>query len=46
MMKATEPWSDEYYQCDIEAILREAGFVDVRTEAADHRHRVVLGRKP
>ena len=46
MMKATEPWSDEYYAADIEAILRGAGFVDVRTEEADHRHRVVLGRKP
>ena len=46
MMKATEPWSDEYYQCDIEAMLAAAGFVDVRTEEADHRHRVVLGRKP
>ena len=45
LMKSTEPWSDEYYCHDVEASLRGAGFEEVRTVAADHRHRVVLGRK-
>ena len=46
LMKSTEPWSDEYYCHDVEASLRGAGLEEVVTVAADHRHRVVLGRKP
>ena len=46
LMKSTEPWSDEYYCHDVEASFRAAGLTAVRTVAADHRHRVVLGRKP
>lgn len=43
LMKSTEPWSDEYYSYDLEQAMREAGFQDVLTTEADHRHRVVCG---
>lgn len=46
LMKATEPWSDQYYVFDLEAALRDVGFVDVRTVETDPRHRTVLARKP
>ncbi len=46
LMKATEPWSDQYYVFDLEAALRDAGFVDVKTVETDPRHRTVLARKP
>jgi hypothetical protein len=31
---------------DIEAAMREAGFLGVETAEADHRHRAVLGLMP
>ena len=43
LMKSTEPWSDLYYQMDVEAAMRELGFDHVSTKEADHRHRAVLG---
>ena len=46
LMKSTEPWSDEYYCHDVEVSFRRAGLEEVVTVSADHRHRVVLGRKP
>ena len=46
LMKSTEPHSDLYYQMDIEAALRDAGFQHVVTKEADHRHRAVLGLAP
>ena len=46
LMKSTEPWSDDYYPMDVEAALHAAGFANVVTEEADHRHRAVLGLKP
>lgn len=46
LMKSTEPWSDEYYQMDVEAALREIGFKEVVTEEADHRHRTILALEP
>jgi len=42
----TEPWSDEYYSFDLEAAMRAAGFEDVYTVEADHRHRAVFGSVP
>ena len=36
----------QYYQMDIEAAMREAGFQGVETAEADHRHRAVLGLMP
>ena len=46
LMKSTEPHSDLYYQMDIEAAMRDAGFQHVVTKEADHRHRAVLGLAP
>eukprot|EP01036_Dinobryon_divergens_P035721 gene35721-46343_t len=46
LMKATEPWSDQYYVFDLEAALKDAGFVDVKMVETDPRHRTVLARKP
>ena len=46
MMKSTEPWSDEYYQMDIPAALAAAGFLNVETREADHRHRTILAQTP
>ena len=43
LMKSTEPHSNEYYQVDIEGMLRECGFEHVHTEQTDPRHRTVLG---
>ena len=45
LMKSTEPWSDEYYQMDVEEAMRQAGFKHVVTEESDHRHRAVMGLK-
>ena len=45
LMKSTEPWSDEYYQMDVEEAVRQAGFKHVVTQESDHRHRAVLGIK-
>lgn len=46
LMKSTEPWSDEYYSFDLEAAMSAAGFEDVYTVEADHRHRAVFGSVP
>lgn len=46
LMKSTEPWSDEYYSFDVEDAMRAAGFKEVITHEADHRHRAVLGIAP
>ena len=46
LMKSTEPWSDEYYAYDLEDAMRRAGFGDVVTVEADHRHRAVFGLAP
>ena len=43
LMKSTEPWSDEYYQFDVESCMAAAGFGSVVTIESDPRHRVVLG---
>ncbi|GAX79902.1 hypothetical protein CEUSTIGMA_g7342.t1 [Chlamydomonas eustigma] len=45
LMKSTEPWSDEYFSCDVEACMREGGFKEVVTVEIDHRHRAVMGIK-
>lgn len=46
LMKSTEPWSDEYYQYDVEAAMRNIGFDGVVTKESDPRHRVLLGYLP
>lgn len=45
LMKSTEPWTDEYYTLDVEALLCTLGFVQVSSEASDPRHRTILGFK-
>jgi hypothetical protein len=45
-MKSTEPFSDEYFSLDMEAMLEETGFEAVETVATDPRHRTILATKP
>lgn len=44
--KSTEPFSDEYFSLDMEALLSELGFTAVHTVASDPRHRTILATKP
>ena len=46
LMKSTEPWSDEYYVLDMEALLRDVGFERVSSVCSDPRHRTVMASKP
>ena len=46
LMKSTEPWSDEYYVLDMEALLRDVGFEHVSSVQSDPRHRTVMATKP
>jgi len=46
LMKSTEPWSDQYYEFDMEGAMRSLGFHGVEYQAANHRHRNVLAYKP
>ena len=46
LMKSTEPWSDEYYVLDMEALLRDVGFARVSSVQSDPRHRTVMATKP
>jgi hypothetical protein len=46
LMKSTEPFSDEYFSLDMEAMLEETGFEAVETVATDPRHRTILATKP
>lgn len=43
LLKATEPWSDEYYVMDIEKTMQEEGFRDTYTAETAPRHRCVMG---
>lgn len=45
-MKSTEPFLDEYYLTDLEATIKEAGFVNVQTILTDPRHRTVTATVP
>lgn len=45
-MKSTEPFLDEYYLTDIEKVMSEAGFINVRTVLTDPRHRTVTATVP
>ncbi|MGB3494463.1 MAG: class I SAM-dependent methyltransferase [Elainellaceae cyanobacterium] len=46
LMKSTEPWSDDYYTFDVEAALKQTGFVKVTTVSTDPRHRTITATKP
>lgn len=41
LMKSTEPFLDEYYLTDLEATIKEAGFVNVQTILTSPRHGTV-----
>jgi ubiquinone/menaquinone biosynthesis C-methylase UbiE len=45
LMKSTEPWTDEYYQLDVEATLQATGFEYQTTVATDPRHRTIIAIK-
>ncbi|KAK1385288.1 hypothetical protein POM88_023023 [Heracleum sosnowskyi] len=46
LMKSTEPFLDEYYLTNLEATIKEAGFVNVQTILTDPRHRTVTATVP
>jgi SAM-dependent methyltransferase len=45
LLKSTEPYLADYFGLDLPAALVEAGFSDVRREACDPRHRVLVARR-
>jgi SAM-dependent methyltransferase len=45
LLKSTEPYLEDYFGLDLPGALVEAGFRDVRREAADPRHRVLVARR-
>ena len=44
LLKSTEPYLEEYFRLDLPAALEQAGFQEVRAEACDPRHRVLVAR--
>ena len=41
LLKSTEPYIEEYFQLDMPAALKSAGFGDLSISACDPRHRVI-----
>lgn len=46
LLKATEPYLEDYFRLDLPAALAEAGFTAIRRVASDHRHRVLVATRP
>ena len=46
LLKATEPYLEDYFRLDLPAALAEAGFTAIRRVASDHRHRVLVATCP
>ncbi|KZV27267.1 hypothetical protein F511_04720 [Dorcoceras hygrometricum] len=46
LMKSTEPFLDEYYLTDIDAALKQVGFVNVHSVLTDPRHVTVTATVP
>ncbi|EAQ75674.1 MULTISPECIES: class I SAM-dependent methyltransferase [unclassified Synechococcus] len=46
LLKATEPYLEDYFRLDLPAALAEAGFAAIRRVASDHRHRVLVATCP
>ncbi|KAM7275996.1 hypothetical protein ACFE04_017862 [Oxalis oulophora] len=46
LFKTTEPYIDEYYLTDLEARLKEVGFVNVESKLTTPRHRTVTATVP
>lgn len=45
LLKSTEPYLEEYFCLDLPAALEQAGFQEVRREACDPRHRVLIANR-
>lgn len=45
LLKSTEPYLEDYFRLDFPAALQAAGFREVRREAADPRHRVLVATR-
>ncbi|MEB3322784.1 MAG: class I SAM-dependent methyltransferase [Synechococcaceae cyanobacterium] len=45
LLKSTEPYLEEYFRLDLPSALREAGFSEVRRQACDPRHRVLVATR-
>lgn len=46
LMKASEPWMDEYYSLNLEELMHEVGFANVKSVLTDPRHRTATGTVP
>ncbi|MCO5554681.1 hypothetical protein L7F22_008214 [Adiantum nelumboides] len=46
LMKASEPWMDEYYSMDLENLMCEVGFTNVKSQLTDPRHMTATGTVP
>lgn len=46
LMKSTEPFLDEYFALDVEQLLKDIGFVNVKYVRTDPRHRTIVATKP
>lgn len=44
LLKSTEPYLQKYFRLDLPAAGQQAGFQEVRAEACDPRHRVLVAR--
>jgi ubiquinone/menaquinone biosynthesis C-methylase UbiE len=45
LLKSTEPYLEDYFRLDLPAALAQAGFQQVRAEACDPRHRVLVASR-
>lgn len=45
LLKSTEPYLEDYFRLDLAAALREVGFTEVRRQACDPRHRVMVATR-
>ncbi|MCO5574972.1 hypothetical protein L7F22_028769 [Adiantum nelumboides] len=46
LMKASEPWMDEYYSMDLENLMCEVGFTYVKSQLTNPRHVTATGTVP
>ncbi|KAH7435314.1 hypothetical protein KP509_06G059400 [Ceratopteris richardii] len=46
LMKASEPWMDEYYSLNLEELMYEVGFTNVKSVLTNPRHRTTTGTVP
>lgn len=46
LLKATEPYLEDYFRLDLPGALTDSGFTAIRRVASDHRHRVLVATLP